>query len=67
MKKIWKSIYKYTHTYLYTYMRVYVLSHFSCLTPCDPMDCRPLGSSVHGILQARILECVTMPSSRGSA
>ena len=28
----------------------------SCLTPCDPMDCSPPGSSVHGILQARILE-----------
>jgi len=27
----------------------------SCLTPCDPRDCSPPGSSVHGILQARIL------------
>ena len=39
----------------------------SCLTLCDPMDCSPPGSSVHGILQARILECVAMPSSRGSS
>ena len=39
----------------------------SCLTPCDPMDCSPPGSSVHGILQARILEWVAMPSSRGSS
>ena len=31
------------------------------------MDCSPPGSSVHGILQARILEWVTMPSSRGSS
>ena len=38
-----------------------------CLTLCDPMDCSPLGSSVHGILQARILEWVAMPSSRGSS
>ena len=30
----------------------------SCLTLCDPMDCSPLGSSVHGILQPRILEWV---------
>ena len=30
----------------------------------NPMDCSPLGSSVHGILQARILESVAMPSSR---
>ena len=29
-----------------------------CLTLCDPMDCSPPGSSVHGILQARILERV---------
>ena len=31
---------------------------------CDPMDCSPPGSSVHGILQARILEWVAMPSSK---
>ena len=36
-----------------------------CLTLCDPMDCSPPGSSVHGILQARILEWVAMPSSGG--
>ena len=34
---------------------------------CDPMDCSPPGSSVHGILQTRILEWVAMPSSRGSS
>ena len=37
----------------------------SCLSLCDPMDCSPPGSSVLGILQARILQWVTMPSSRG--
>ena len=38
-----------------------------CLTLCDPLDgCSP-GFSVHGILQARILEWVAMPSSRGSS
>ena len=37
-----------------------------CLTLYEPMDCSPPGSSVHGILQARILEWVAMPS-RGSA
>ena len=36
-------------------------------TLCDPMGCSPPGSSVHGILQARILEWVAMPSSRGSS
>ena len=38
-----------------------------CLTLCDPMDCSPPGSSVHGILQARILEWVAIPFSRGSS
>ena len=33
----------------------------SCIQLCDPMDCSPPGSSVHGILQARILEWVAMP------
>ena len=37
------------------------------LTLCDPMDCSPPGSSVLGILQARILEWVAMPSSRESS
>ena len=39
----------------------------SCLTLCDPMGCSPPGSSVHGILQARILEWVAVLSSRGSS
>ena len=39
----------------------------SCLTLCNPMDCNLPGSSVHRILQARILEWVAMPSSRGSS
>ena len=38
----------------------------SCLTLCNPMDHRPPGYSVHGILQARVLEWVAIPSSRGS-
>ena len=36
-------------------------------TLCDPMDCSPPGSSVHGTLQARILEWVATPSTRGSS
>ena len=43
---------------------VYVLVPQWGLTLCDPMDCSPPGSSVHGILQARILEWVSMPFSR---
>ena len=35
----------------------------SCLTPSDPMDCSPPGSSVHGIFQARVLEWVAIAFS----
>ena len=46
---------------------VKVLMAQLCLTLCNPMDCSPPGSSVHGILQARILEWVSVPfSSRSS-
>ena len=38
-----------------------------CLTLCDPIDCSPPGSSVHGISQARILEWVAISFSRGSS
>ena len=38
-----------------------------CPILCDPRDCSPPDSSVHGILQARMLEWVAMPSSRGSS
>jgi len=37
----------------------------SCPALCNPVDCSPLGFSVHGILQARRVEWVSMPSSRG--
>ena len=47
-------------------MCVCVLRRFS-LTLCDPMDCSPPGFSVHGILQARVLEWVATPFSRGSS
>ena len=39
----------------------------SCPTLCNPMDCSPPGSSVHGILQARVLEWVAISFSRGSS
>ena len=39
----------------------------SCLTLCNPTDCSPPGFSVLGILQARILEWVAIPFSRGSS
>ena len=47
--------------------RVCLLAKSLQLRPalCDPVDCSPPGSSVQGIVQARILEWVAMPSSRG--
>ena len=39
----------------------------SCLTLCDPVDCNLLGFSIHGILQARILEWIAISFSRGSS
>ena len=47
--------------------RIVVLVAQSYLTLCDPMDCSPLGFSVHGTLQARILEWVAIPFSRVSS
>ena len=38
-----------------------------CLTLCDPVDCSPPGSFIHGILHARILEWVAISFSRGSS
>ena len=43
------------------------LSHFSLLTLWEPMDCSPPDYSVHGILQATILEWIVIPSSKGSS
>ena len=45
--------------------KVKVLVAQLCPTLCYPVDCSPPGSSVHGILQARILEWVAIPFSRG--
>ena len=44
-----------------------VLAVQSCPILCDPMDCSPPGSSVHGILQARILDRVAISFSGGSS
>ena len=62
---------KYYHLYLYpnlfqnTFMKwMLLLVSKSCLILCDPMDCSSLGSSVHGILQARILEWGAISLSR---
>ena len=43
------------------------LSHYVVTSSCNPLDCSPPGSSVHGISQARILEWVPISFSRGSS
>ena len=55
-----------TQEYITSAVPAYVLSLQLCLTLCNTMDCRPPGSSVLGILQARMLERVAISSSRGS-
>ena len=50
---------------IYNQMKVLKVAK-SCLTLCDPMDCSLPSSSVHGILQARILESVAISFSGGS-
>ena len=54
-----------SHCYLWSEVKVLVAQ--SCLTLWDPANCSLPGSSVHGILQARILEWVAIPFSRGSS
>ena len=56
----------YIHSWYIKYLKSGIFAQ-SCLTLCDPMDYSPPGSSVHGILQARILEWVAIPFSRGSS
>ena len=51
---------------MFIHMCVRAKSLQLCPTLCNPIDCSLPGSSVHGILQARILESVAMPFSRGS-
>ena len=53
--------------YIYTHVCVCAQSLQLCPTLCNPMDHSPVGSSVHGILQARILEWVAISFSRGSS
>ena len=55
------------HSYSHSDLTVCMPSHFSHVQLCDPVDCSLLGSSVHGILQARILEWIAMLFSRVSS
>ena len=59
-----------THTHMYILLGVLIACVFVtqlCTILCDPMNCSPPGSSVHWILQARILEWVAIPFTRGSS
>ena len=60
-------IYSFLFLYHFLTSDIICAQSLSCVLLCDHMDCSPPGSSVHGILQARILEWVAMPSSRGSS
>ena len=60
----WIVLYK---IYMSLYFCMCAKSLQLCPTLCDPMDCSPPGSSIHRILQARILEWVAVSSSRGSS
>ena len=62
LEKLWESI------CVCVSMCTLALSHLSCVRLfVTPMDCGLPGFSVQGLLQARILEWVAMPSSRGSS
>ena len=61
------SEYKSIHTHTHIMYVVAVLVTKSCLTLCHYMDYSPPFSSVHGIIQARILEWVAISFSRGSS
>ena len=76
MIQTWHSVSKYGmtgfHHNLFSLLFLYAVAAAAkslqlCPTLCDPMDYSPPGSSVHGILQARLLEWVAMPSSRRSS
>ena len=73
--KITKKTQEYVCVYLSLYIYLYIICIYvyvcmlvaqSCPTLCDPRDGSPLGSSVHGILQARVLEWVAIPSPYNS-
>ena len=66
-----------THTHTHTHTQTYTVVTYkcesesdvaqSCPTLCDPMDCNLPGFSIHGIFQARVLECIAISFSRGSS
>jgi len=65
--KVTDSLLQKTHQYTGLKVTVKVLVDQLCATLCNHMDISPPGSSVHGILQAKILEGAVIPFSRGSS
>ena len=61
----WEILYLFSFISVTIATRMHAKSLQLCLTLCDPIDCSPRGSSSHGIFQARILQWVAMPLSRG--
>ena len=55
-------VHTHTHTHIYMCLYVHAKAFHLCPTLCNPMDCSLPSSSIHGVLQARILEWVAMPS-----
>ena len=62
---VWETLYWSIRTTSLSYYMCSVAQSYSMF--CDPLDCSPLGSSVHGILQARILKRAVTSSSRGAS
>ena len=67
LKSVSRQTYRFWHQVWVWMVSSVVLVAQSYPTLCNPMDCSLPGSSVHGILQARILEWIAIPLSRGSS
>ena len=66
----WIILLHFYSPYFYSYLILVIIVHARLLSHvwlCDPMDCSPPSSSVHGVLQVRILEWVAISCSRGSS
>ena len=68
IQDLWLSAYKLKPICIFTNILhcLWKCSSLSCVWLCDPIGCSPPGSSVHGILQTKILEWVAIPFSKGS-
>ena len=67
MQPLWETVWRFLKKQKIGLPCMHAKSLQSRTALCDPTDCSPPGFSVHGVFQARILEWVAMPSSRGSS